>query len=111
MAEDRRLKQIASLSQDELYQLAMIDELTGVYNRRELLTYLDELIKSAELNNGTVSLLVLDIDKFKSINDTYGHLTGDKAIVEIANFRKKPGIHLLSKQPGRQEYIHEKNSL
>ena len=86
MAEDRRLKQIASLSQDELYQLAMIDELTGVYNRRALLTYLDELIKSAELSKGTVSLLVLDIDKFKSINDTYGHLTGDKAIVEIANF-------------------------
>jgi len=89
MAEERRINQVVNLSQGELYRRVMVDELTGVYNRRTFLTCLDEIIKTAALQISQVSILILDILKFKSINDTYGHLTEDKAIMEVSRFLKE----------------------
>jgi two-component system, cell cycle response regulator len=58
-------------------QLAMTDPLTGIYNRRYFMRHFDRELKRAQRYEGTVSLLLLDIDNFKGVNDTYGHGIGD----------------------------------
>lgn len=62
-----------------------LDELSGLYNRR----YYDEKImaefRRSRRNFTPLSIILIDIDHFKSVNDSYGHLTGDKCIVEVAN--------------------------
>ena len=64
-------------SVNKLHQLSMIDALTNIYNRRYFFEISKELIAIAEREQQTISLLMLDIDYFKKINDTYGHQTGD----------------------------------
>ncbi len=66
------------------------DPLCGAYNRRYLMEFLDKCIKRVE--NGemeTFSILMFDIDHFKSVNDTYGHLTGDDCIKSLAFILKR----------------------
>ncbi len=71
--------------EEEVFQMAITDYLTGLYNRR----YLETILKSAEdkANNRdiTFSVIIIDIDNFKKINDTYGHNMGDKVLVAIAD--------------------------
>ena len=65
-------------------ELAVRDSLTGLYNRRELHRFLDyELIKSQRYNH-RFSILMMDIDHFKEINDRFGHRTGDEVIQQVA---------------------------
>ena len=64
-------------SVNKLHQLSMIDALTNIYNRRYFFEISKELIALAAREQQTVSLLMIDIDYFKKINDTYGHQTGD----------------------------------
>lgn len=64
-------------------QLAMSDSLTGVFNRRYLMKHLSRELKRAQRFGGDVSLLLLDVDHFKDINDTYGHATGDLVLKKI----------------------------
>jgi two-component system, cell cycle response regulator len=61
-------------------QLSMTDSLTGIYNRRYLLRHLGRELKRAQRSGGDVSLLLLDIDHFKQVNDTYGHAVGDHVL-------------------------------
>ncbi len=68
----------------ELARMATLDELTGLYNRRELNKRLDEEIRRAERYDQYFSIWMLDIDHFKRINDTYGHQDGDRALRIIA---------------------------
>ncbi len=70
-------------------EMAFIDELTKVYNIRYLHVALDNEIKRAERFGTFLSVLFLDLDYFKNINDTYGHLTGSKLLIEIAKEIKK----------------------
>lgn len=67
--------------EQRLVQLAKTDSLTGLYNRHALTEYLQE--KCADKDK-SFSLFLLDLDKFKHINDTYGHQYGDDLLVEIA---------------------------
>lgn len=69
---------------NELKRLSITDELTGLYNRRFFLRRLDEEIARAERYGISLVCLVIDIDKFKSINDTYGHHMGDWVLKEIS---------------------------
>lgn len=66
-----------------------IDGQTKVYNRRFLHDLLGRYLNELERTNSVFSIARLDLDYFKTINDTYGHLTGDKVIVAFADFLKK----------------------
>ncbi len=64
--------------------LALTDPLTGVYNRRYLNTHLESLLTGAESRDKVTSILLLDIDHFKQVNDQYGHQAGDAVLKEVA---------------------------
>jgi len=76
--------QQAKADEEQLERLATIDALTGLYNRRAILGKLHESINSANRYREILSLIMLDIDHFKKINDRYGHLTGDNILEQIA---------------------------
>jgi len=69
---------------EKLTQLATIDGLTGVYNRRHFLLCAEEEFRRINRYGGACSLLMLDIDRFKKVNDTFGHAVGDAAIHRVA---------------------------
>jgi two-component system cell cycle response regulator len=64
-------------------QLAMTDALTGAYNRRYFMRHLSRELKRSQRFGGDVSLLLLDIDHFKQVNDTYGHVVGDVVLKKL----------------------------
>lgn len=66
--------------QHELQKLAAYDSLTGLYNRRKFTSSLQEEITRFRHNSHDLSLLIIDLDHFKNINDTYGHQIGDEAL-------------------------------
>lgn len=66
--------------QDELEKLSITDTLTGLYNRRHFDDILEKEVLRAKRLHHDLSLLFIDIDKFKHFNDIYGHVTGDKAL-------------------------------
>ncbi|MEO0127097.1 MAG: diguanylate cyclase [candidate division WOR-3 bacterium] len=65
------------------------DELTGIYNRRFLYYWVDNEIKRANRFATKFGLIVIDLDNFRDINNNYGHLEGDKVLIEFSNFLKK----------------------
>jgi two-component system, cell cycle response regulator len=72
-------------------QAALVDALTGLYNRRYLETHLAGLLEQAAERGNPLSLMVLDIDHFKSINDTWGHDAGDEILRSFAQ-RVQSGV-------------------
>jgi diguanylate cyclase (GGDEF)-like protein len=72
----------------ELEEDSNLDGLTKVFNRRALDRYLETITRKEALKHN-LYLLILDIDDFKSINDTYGHVVGDKILIFIANLLRK----------------------
>ena len=73
----------------ELRKRAETDELTGVANRRQLLAYLDHRIAEARRTNTPLSFAMFDIDKFKRVNDSFGHSVGDEAIRHVVRIAQK----------------------
>jgi diguanylate cyclase (GGDEF)-like protein len=70
--------------QGRLEYLATVDELTGVANRRQFIRELKNEMDRAARYGHSVSLLMIDVDRFKAINDNYGHSAGDKVLVTLA---------------------------
>ena len=80
-------------NEEELLYIAYHDSLTGLKNRKAFYEHLDKALQKAKRNGNRIALLFIDIDKFKKVNDTYGHEAGDQVLVEIAgrlntSFRK-----------------------
>src|SRR6202171_5925321 len=71
-------------AEEESRQLALVDPLTNIYNRRGFTTLATHVREIARRQNRPVHLLLIDLDRFKRINDTFGHAVGDKALVEFA---------------------------
>ncbi|MFB1489601.1 MULTISPECIES: GGDEF domain-containing protein [unclassified Thiocapsa] len=71
-------------TQDELRLASLTDGLTGAYNRRYLLQKLAEEIERAKRYGDALSVILLDLDSFKTINDTFGHRVGDEVLVKVA---------------------------
>ncbi|MGL5305589.1 GGDEF domain-containing protein [Aeromonas jandaei] len=80
------LADLASMVESELraVQMATIDELTGITNRRGFMLLADKSLKYAFRVKNPVTLLFLDLNHFKVINDTYGHNVGDDALCQMA---------------------------
>ncbi|HJP36497.1 MAG TPA: GGDEF domain-containing protein [Gammaproteobacteria bacterium] len=68
-----------------LERLAITDGLTGVYNHRYFRERLQEEYERAARYSLPLACMLMDVDDFKNVNDTYGHLQGDKALIEIAS--------------------------
>jgi two-component system, cell cycle response regulator len=71
-----------------LRSLSLIDDLTGLYNRRGFLDLGEQHLKLARRSGRAVVLVYLDVDDLKAVNDTLGHLAGDRALVQTANVLK-----------------------
>jgi diguanylate cyclase (GGDEF)-like protein len=72
--------------ESELQQQIVVDELTGVYNRRGLAPALDRELAHYRRYGEDFSLVLLDLDHFKQLNDAYGHAAGDAALIAVAEF-------------------------
>lgn len=71
-----------------LKKSAVTDTLTGLYNRRHLQDLFPKLLAQAARDQRTITAILCDLDYFKKLNDTYGHLAGDQALVEFAAILK-----------------------
>ena len=89
-ADLEALQDIGAMVSSELaaLRLATIDELTGLSNRRGFNMIADQSLHLCQRNNRHASLLMLDLDGFKQINDKLGHAAGDKALVEFSQLLK-----------------------
>lgn len=72
-------------AKDQLYSMATTDALTNLYNRRTFIKRGEEAFKIAERGGHHFSVILYDIDSFKSVNDEYGHLVGDSVLKSIAD--------------------------
>jgi diguanylate cyclase (GGDEF)-like protein len=72
--------------ESELQQQIVVDELTNVYNRRGLAPALDRELAHYRRYREDFSLVLLDLDHFKQLNDAYGHAAGDAALIAVAEF-------------------------
>lgn len=68
---------------DYLYELATIDEKTGVYNNKFFKTISEMELDKAKRKIGPLSMMIIDLDNFKRLNDTYGHLIGDDMLKRL----------------------------
>ena len=71
-----------------LRSLSLIDDLTGLYNRRGFSDLGEQYLKLARRSARGVALVYLDLDRFKTINDTLGHHIGDRALLKLADILK-----------------------
>lgn len=81
--ENFRLKREANLALRKMAQMATRDELTGVYNRRFFVEALEREMTRAKRYGTDLVILMIDMDYFKRVNDTYGHIAGDMVLREI----------------------------
>jgi two-component system cell cycle response regulator len=88
-------------------EAAITDSLTGLHNRRYMESHLGTLVEEAAVRGKPLSLLILDIDYFKSINDSYGHDAGDDVLREFATRVRKSirGIDLACRHGGEEFVI------
>ena len=89
---------------EEIYRMSVTDGMTGVHNKRYFLEFLEREIASATRQLTELSLAMIDIDHFKKINDTHGHLAGDAALKELCR-RLKPRVRtsdLLARYGGEE---------
>lgn len=76
------------LAHDRLQRLAALDPLTGIYNRRFGMARLREEFSRAVRDDSPLGVVLVDLDHFKSVNDTYGHLVGDRVLVHLVKLAR-----------------------
>ena len=92
MREEQRLTQLTASLEKEMAaaaEKAQIDSLTKCFNRGKLFEAMKKEINIAEYTGVPLSLMMFDIDFFKSVNDTYGHDAGDKVLIEFTRIIRR----------------------
>ncbi|MDA0781002.1 MAG: PleD family two-component system response regulator [Rickettsiales bacterium] len=72
-------------NQQQSLEMAVRDGLTGLYNRRYFDTHVERMLESSKENGKPLSLMILDMDHFKHVNDTYGHQSGDEILKQLSD--------------------------
>ncbi|MGD2037814.1 MAG: diguanylate cyclase [Desulfobacterales bacterium] len=75
-----------AINKAQLWDMAVTDSLTGLYVRRYFMVKLQEELHRAQRYNNILSVVMADLDRFKNINDTYGHAAGDRVLKDIGKF-------------------------
>jgi len=92
--------------QQQMYNSALRDSLTGLYNRRYFLGQLEAELSYAQRHLTPLSLVMIDIDHFKTVNDTYGHPSGDKVLAAFARLlRDAVRTEDLTARYGGEEFV------
>ncbi len=86
--ENAKLIERLKAELDKYKEMAIIDELTGVFNRRGIMELLRREVARSERFKLPLSVAMVDIDDFKKVNDTFGHITGDKVLKAVATIMK-----------------------
>lgn len=91
----------------KMQNMAVRDGLTGIYNRRHLNVMMDQFCADAVKNEQPLSVALFDIDHFKHVNDTYGHLFGDLVITSIAGLARDMAkkYHGMAARYGGEEFV------
>lgn len=103
-SDNQELMKKLTKANHNLEELSIRDSLTGIFNRRYLLKISEELIKDYERMNSQMSVLMIDIDYFKKVNDTYGHVFGDWVLVRVSEMIKEGlrGTDILARYGGEE---------
>jgi diguanylate cyclase (GGDEF)-like protein len=103
--ERRNIEDELKRANDQLQQLSITDALTGIANRRHFNVHAKELWSLCQRQQLPLSLVICDIDFFKQVNDTYGHLAGDAVLVRIAEVLRsalKRGTDVVARYGGEE---------
>jgi diguanylate cyclase (GGDEF)-like protein len=102
----KKLQDELKRSNELLLELSNTDHLTGLFNRRYLMEALDREIHRSIRKGGDMSLIMLDIDHFKQVNDDYGHLQGDAALQVVAlHLQKELRSYDCAARYGGEEFV------
>ena len=95
-----------NISKDKAIQKSITDSLTSLYNREYMNIQLETLISKTRRDNSDLSLMLVDIDFFKKVNDTYGHLVGDTVLIKVANILKNKTRNVdMAVRYGGEEFV------
>jgi diguanylate cyclase (GGDEF)-like protein/PAS domain S-box-containing protein len=89
VSEQKRMEELLEAKNRRLEEMSMRDYLTDLYNRRALMEKLDFEIKRRNRTKNPLSIVMLDLDHFKQVNDTYGHQVGDQVLIQVADLLRK----------------------
>ncbi|MCI5061189.1 MAG: PleD family two-component system response regulator [Alphaproteobacteria bacterium] len=100
----KRFQQRLRSSYEVSLSMALTDALTGLYNRRYFDVHLQKLLQKNETSRKSLGLLMMDIDHFKQVNDTYGHAVGDEILKEFARRlqEKLRGFDMVARYGGEE---------
>lgn len=90
----------------ELEHIANTDKLTAIYNRRAIEARLQEMLDRLRKDSGSLSIMLLDLDNFKNINDKFGHLVGDASLMQVAKLiRQNIPVDAVAGRWGGDEFL------
>jgi diguanylate cyclase (GGDEF)-like protein len=93
-------------AQDELQKLAITDPLTGLFNRRHFFEVAEKEFAKSVRYHRPLSVILFDIDLFKNINDTYGHIIGDQTLIQIGKLLLEMGRQTdMAARYGGEEFV------
>ncbi len=102
----KKLQDELKRSNERLLELSNTDHLTGLFNRRYMMEVLEKEVQRSVRNGNDLSIIMLDIDHFKQVNDRYGHLQGDVVLKRVAlQLKKESRSYDCPARYGGEEFI------
>jgi diguanylate cyclase (GGDEF)-like protein len=104
ITDRKRVEEELKQAKEQAEALARVDGLTGLINRRAFFSDGEQLLQQAKRYNHPLSLIMLDVDDFKKVNDTFGHAAGDDVLVSLANIIKNHvrGVDVVGRLGGEE---------